>query len=47
MLKEAKKAAALAAGADWKSDDSDSEFPVSGSLPMSSVIIHVTYCLYP
>ncbi|XP_015168450.1 general transcription factor 3C polypeptide 3 isoform X3 [Solanum tuberosum] len=27
MLKEAKKAAALAAGADWKSDDSDSEFP--------------------
>lgn len=28
MLKEAKKAAALAAGADWKSDDSDSEFPV-------------------
>ncbi|KAJ8557801.1 hypothetical protein K7X08_004567 [Anisodus acutangulus] len=27
MLKEAKKAAALAAGADWKSDDSDSESP--------------------
>ncbi|KAM3323972.1 general transcription factor 3C polypeptide 3 isoform X1 [Capsicum chacoense] len=27
MLKEAKKAAALAAGANWKSDDSDSESP--------------------
>ncbi|XP_059299491.1 uncharacterized protein LOC132052132 isoform X1 [Lycium ferocissimum] len=27
MLKEAKKAAALAAGASWKSDDSDSESP--------------------
>lgn len=29
MLKEAKKAAAMAAGLDWKSDNSDEDSPVN------------------